>query len=115
MALKMYILIKDTVDLGHAVLASAHASLGGYLSFTRDVGYSDEVKKSTDIWSRESFRKVVCKVDNFGFEQAKLVAVNNKLAYRVMTESALDNAEVALVFAPREVWPKFFKYLKLYR
>jgi len=30
MALKMYILILDSVDLGHAILGAAHASLGGY-------------------------------------------------------------------------------------
>jgi hypothetical protein len=32
---KMYILIKDDpiIDLGHVVLASAHASLSGYLTF----------------------------------------------------------------------------------
>ena len=29
----MYILIKDSVSTGHAVLAAAHASLSGYLTF----------------------------------------------------------------------------------
>ena len=33
----------------------------------------------------------------------------------VLTESALDNQEVAIVFKPRQEWPKMFKFLKLYR
>ncbi|MCE3607637.1 hypothetical protein LXA47_29120 [Massilia sp. P8910] len=33
----------------------------------------------------------------------------------VLTESALDNREVAIVFRAREEWPKMFKFLKLYR
>lgn len=33
----------------------------------------------------------------------------------VLTESALDGREVAIVFKPREEWPKMFKFLRLYR
>ncbi len=33
----------------------------------------------------------------------------------VLTESALGNEEVAIVFKPREEWPKMFKYLRLYK
>jgi hypothetical protein len=29
--LKMYILIKDSIDLGHAINSAAHAGLMGYL------------------------------------------------------------------------------------
>jgi hypothetical protein len=103
MALKMYILIKDKIDLGHAILASAHASLAGYLEFQND--------PETIEWLKSSFRKVVCKVTDKEFEKAKEYA-----DYRVMTESAFgDNFEVAIVFRPREEWPKFFKFLKLYK
>lgn len=33
----------------------------------------------------------------------------------VLTESALGDQEVAIVFKPRHEWPKMFKFLKLYR
>jgi len=33
----------------------------------------------------------------------------------VVTESALDGREVALVCKPRNAWPKMFGYLRLYR
>ena len=33
----------------------------------------------------------------------------------VLTESALENREVAIVFRPREEWPEMFRFLKLYR
>jgi hypothetical protein len=33
----------------------------------------------------------------------------------VLTESALGNQEVAIVFQPRDEWPKMFRFLRLYR
>ena len=120
MASKMYILIRDDVDLGHAILASAHASLSGYLTFVeselneqseRDRFVALGNKTQTEIWAKESFRKVVCKVTPEEFEKSKTY----DLVHRVMTESGLGGMEVAIVFAPREEWPSFFKSLKLYK
>lgn len=108
----MYILIKDSVDLGHAILGSAHASLGGYLTWENAEPTEEHVPVKD--YAKESFRKVVCKVSSAEFEEAKTFGVPG-IDYRVMTESALDNGEVSLVFRPRIVWPEFFKKLKLYR
>lgn len=33
----------------------------------------------------------------------------------VLTESALDNQEVAVAFEPRKEWPKPFKFYQLYK
>jgi hypothetical protein len=33
----------------------------------------------------------------------------------VLTESALGNEEVAIVFKPRKEWPKMFKFFRLYK
>jgi len=107
MALKMYILLKEFMDPGHMALSAAHASLGGYLSLKDQNPLMEE-------WVKTSFRKVVCKVSDEEFEKAKTYGESGK-DYRVMTESAFDNAEVSLVFCPREEWPPFFKSLKLYR
>ena len=100
--MKMYILIKDTVPLGFAVLAGAHASLAAYLKF----------KDTPEVaaWLSGPFYKAVCKVSEREFEQAKTFP-----DHVVLTESALGNAEVAIAFKPREERPKPFKFYRLYR
>lgn len=126
MASKMYILIKDSVDLGHAINAAAHASLGGYLTFIntpispdsflaiKDTFSHNLINLRTNEWATNSFKKVVCKVTQSEFEKAKTYG-KNMVDYRIMTESSLNNEEVAIVFAPKEEWENFFKFLKLYR
>jgi len=120
---KMYILIRDDVDLGHAILASAHASLSGYLTFLRQEhslrklchGESPyDMPTTVETWVDESFRKVVCKVTLQEFEKAKSYG-ENMIDYRIMVESGLDNMEVAIVFKPRDNFEPFFKSLKLYK
>ncbi len=98
----MYILIKDSVPAGFAILAAAHASLAAYLKF-KDT-------KETNIWLSGPFYKVICKVSDEEFEKAKMVEDN-----LVITESALGNQEVAIAFRPREEWPKSFKYYRIYK
>jgi hypothetical protein len=99
---KMYILVRDDVPLGFAIVAVAHASLAGYLKFKDDPEVAE--------WLAGPFFKAVCKVGDKEFENAK--SVENHV---VLTESALDGREVAIVFKPRSEWPKMFKFLKLYR
>ncbi|BBB62760.1 hypothetical protein UNDKW_4487 [Undibacterium sp. KW1] len=100
--MKMYILVKEDVPLGFAMVAVAHASLAGYLRFQD----TPEVK----AWLAGPFFKAVCRVNAKEFDNAKLVE-----DHVVLTESALDHREVAIVFKPREEWPKMFRFLKLYR
>ena len=99
---KMYILLKDSVPTGFAVLGAAHASLACYLEF-RD-------RPAIASWLAGPFRKVICRVNDHEFEAAKAFADRV-----IMTESALDGAEVAMAFCPREEWPKAFKFYQLYR
>ena len=100
--MKMYILVRDDIPLGFAIVAVAHASLAGYLRF-KD---SPEVAE----WLSGPFFKAVCKVNAKEFANAKEVP-----DHVVLTESALDNREVAIVFKPRHEWPKMFRFLRLYR
>ncbi|WLQ13230.1 peptidyl-tRNA hydrolase [Hahella aquimaris] len=100
--MKMYILIKDTIPAGYAMVAAAHASLAAYLKFQD----TDEVKE----WLSGPFYKTLCKVNEKQFEKAKSFA-----DHVVITESALEGQEVALAFKPREEWPKDFKFYPLYR
>lgn len=98
----MYILVRDDVPLGFAMVAVAHASLAGYLRF-KD---TPEVAE----WLAGPFRKAVCKVSAQEFESAKAVP-----DHVVLTESALGGKEVAIVFRPRHDWPNMIKFLRLYR
>ena len=98
----MYILVRDDIPLGFAMVAVAHASLAGYLRFQDE----PEVRE----WLSGPFFKEVCKVNAKEFENAKQVA-----DHLVLTESALGDQEVAIVFKPRHEWPKMFKFLRLYR
>ena len=100
--MKMYILVRDDVPLGFAMVSVAHASLATFLKFQG----SPEVEE----WLSGPFYKAVCKVNAKEFENAKVVP-----DHLVLTESALGNREVAIAFKPREEWPKAFKFLKLYR
>lgn len=98
----MYILVRDDIPLGFAMVAIAHASLAGYLKFCEEA--------ETQEWLSTSFRKAVCKANAKEFKNAKLVA-----DHVVITESALEHQEVAIVFKPRHEWPKMFKFLRLYK
>jgi peptidyl-tRNA hydrolase len=100
--MKMYVLIRDSVPTGFAVLAAAHASLACYLRF----------KEAPEIaeWLSGPFRKAVCKVNDKEFEAAKQFE-----DHVLLTESALDGQEVALAFKPREEWPKPFGFYRLFR
>ena len=98
----MYILVKEALDVGKALVAVAHASLGMYLKYQDD----DSVKD----WLSGSFKKVICKVSPEEFERAKSFS-----EHLVITESSLGDAEVALAFKPRKVWPKAFYYYRLFR
>lgn len=100
--MKMYILVKDTIPEGVAILAAAHVSLAAYLK-SED---TPEIK----AWLSGPFYKVICKVNEKEFENAKQFEDSI-----LLTESSLDNQEVALAFKPREAWPKPFKFYRLYK
>jgi hypothetical protein len=101
--MKMYIAIKEWVPTGHALNTAAHAGLIGWLAFS----WLDE----TQEWLDNSFKKVTCMVTDEEFEELKKVKYN-----KVITESRLDNDEVAIVFAPRkkEDWPEIMSTLRLW-
>jgi len=100
--MKMYILVKESIPLGIAMTAVGHAAVACYKK------YQDTEDMKT--WLDKSFKKVVCKVNDEEFEKAKVVENNI-----VLTESSLNNQETAIVFAPREEFPKQFKFYRLYK
>ena len=100
--LRMYILIRESVPTGFAVLAAAHASLAAYLRFRE----SPEVTE----WLAGPFYKAVCRVTDEEFTRAKETP-----DHIVLTESAMDGQEVAIAFKPRAEYPKAFRFFKLFK
>jgi len=103
--LKMYVLIKDWVDVGHSINSATHAGCAINKHWPE---YSDPIMQE---WYSDSFRKVTCKVTEEQFEKAKTFGDD----WFVITELQFDKKEVILVLKPRREWPKFFKFLKLYK
>jgi len=102
--MKMYIAIKEWLPTGHALNTAAHAGLIGYLEF--------QSMPTTQEWLATSFKKVTCMVSDEEFTALKKVPNSY-----VMSESRLDNDEVAIVFAPREKadWPEIMSTLRLWK
>ena len=100
--MKMYILIRESVPTGFALVGASHASLAAYLKF-KD---TPEIEQ----WLSGPFYKTICMVNDTEFETAK--SFDDCV---VITESALDGQEVAIAFKPREEWPKPFRFYSLYR
>ena len=102
--MKMYICIKDDTPVGMAMNAAAHAGLMCHLEFYGDGDYQD--------WLEKSFKKVTCAVTPAEFAMLKEVANNI-----VVTESRMDNKEIAIVLKPRQPneWPEFVNLLKLWK
>lgn len=63
--MKMYILVRDDVPLGFAMVDVAHASLAGNLRFKDEPEIAE--------WLAGPFFKAVCKVNAKEFENAKAV------------------------------------------
>lgn len=102
---KVYILVRDKVieeNFGLAITAVAHAGAAIITLY----GHLEE----TQEWAKTSFRKVVCRVTEEEFDRAK-----EEKGWRLLSESALNNEATCLIFHPREEWPKFFKYLRLWK
>lgn len=99
----MYIAIRESIPVGFAINSASHASLIAYLKWNMD-------DRDFQDWMLYSFKKVTCKVTDEEFAQLKQLDKNV-----VVTESALDGAEVAVVLAPRKEWPEIVRQLKLYK
>ena len=102
--MKMYICIKQDTPVGIAMNAAAHAGLMCHLRYQGEDVYQD--------WLNKSFKKVTCAVTEAEFAMLKTVD-----KHLVVTESRMDNAELAVVLCPRQPneWPEFVNLLKLWK
>jgi len=97
----MYVLIKEDIYVGYAMMAIGHGVLACHLKFKDDLDYQD--------WLKNSYQKCICSVSNEEFNNAKAMG-----KHIVVRESGLNNCETALVFCPRN--PKFLeKAFKKYK
>jgi peptidyl-tRNA hydrolase len=102
--MKMYICIKDDTPVGMAMNAAAHAGLMCHLEYYDDDDYQR--------WLGKSFKKVTCAVTPAEFAMLKQLD-----KHVVVTESRMDNKELAVVLCPRHdtEWPEFVNLLKLWK
>lgn len=84
--------------------AVAHASTAAILRWGTDPVMQDWIM---------SFKKVICKLSDEEFDIAK--GFLDEMKGMIMTESVIDNQETAIIFHPAREYPKFFKYLRLYK
>jgi hypothetical protein len=106
-ASKVYILVREKMiqeHLGLAICSVAHAGAICILEGQRQ--NSQEFKD----WLDNSFKKVVCKVSEEEFEQARAYGPSI-----YVSESTLGGEIISCVFSPREEWPEFFKNLRLWQ
>jgi len=102
--MKMYICIKQDTPVGLAMNSAAHAGLMCHMEFCDDGDYLE--------WLEKSFKKVTCAVSDAEFAMLKTVE-----DHLIVTESRLQNAELAIVLKPRHDndWPEFVNLLKLWK
>lgn len=102
--MKMYICVKSSTPVGMAMNAVGHAGLMCYLK------YKDTPNMQT--WLEKSFKKVTCAVSDAEYHFLKQLP-----DHIVVTESRLDNAELAIVLAPRSAsdLPEWVSMLKLWK
>lgn len=102
--MKMYICIKEDTPAGMAMNAAAHGSLMCYLKY-KDTPEMQE-------WMTNSFKKVTCAVT-----PAEYAMIKDLSDHIIVTESRLNNAELAIVLRPRfnNLFPEFVSLLKLWK
>ena len=99
--LKMYILVRESIPIGTAVVNVAHASVACLRKF--------EHEKLMAEWISGPFYKVVCSVSDKDFEAAKKLE-----QHVVIREGNYGDEEIAIAFCPRWKWPRKFKYFRMY-
>lgn len=100
--MKMYIVLKESIPLGIAVNAVWHSILAAHKKWEQEPEYQE--------WLNKSFKKATCIANDKEFE-----ALKKDGKFIVITESALNHQEVALIFYPleKDQGPKGLRFLRL--
>lgn len=115
--LKMYIVIKDSVPDKMVPVLVAHSTLGAHLKFSG----IEEIRKDADlysVWLKESYRKVVVKVNDKQFENIKRLDTEFTSKYGIYEgyENKTLNGETSclVLIARHGNLPKDLSYAKLW-
>lgn len=115
--LKMYIVVKEEVPDNMVPVLTAHSSLGAHLKFTEVEKTKSGVNTYTK-WLKESYRKVVVKVNNKQFENIKRLNTDftdNYGIYQGFENKTLNGSISCLVLiAEHGSLPKDLSYAKLW-
>ena len=108
MSTKLYIVVRNDIDVGHAILGACHGVAAFFLRFSE---YPD-VRE----WVALSFRKVLVHATKEEFDRVKehLESLNGRIHHVVMTECALDGQETAIVAGPESRWGDELRKLPLW-
>ena len=104
---KLYILIRETIWRDHpglAICGVAHAAMAAYVMWEENTDFQ--------LWKENSWKKVVCTVDNDQWQQAA-EKFDRKEAI-IMTESAIKGQETVMVVHPVHWQSGFLNRLKLF-
>ena len=99
--LKMYVVVRSDIGIGHSVNCVGHATNKAEATWNEDLDYQR--------WKNYSFKKVTCKANRSKFEDLKKHG-----DYIVISEDVLNDVEVAIIFKPRAYWPEDFKRLRMF-
>lgn len=104
--IKQYIVLRPQISPSLAVIGVAHGVLAGYLKWK-----DEEIVKDWISGKYGPFYKVICQAEDL----KQFQIIRNWYENIVMTESSVDNAEIAVVFKPFEFSKgSIFNDLKLY-
>lgn len=101
---KLYIAVLDTVPDYMVPTLVAHSVLGAHLTFNNK---SNEY----DAWLKDSFKKVVLKVNAKEFE--KILCISG--IYLGYENTTLGGTNSCIVLAPREDYPNVIKFAKMWK
>ncbi len=104
-SLKLYIAVLDEVPDHMVPVLVAHAVLGAHVRFN-----ISSYKNNYPDWFRESFKKVVLKVNRKEFEKIKLYSV-----YAAHENSTLNGEISCLVMEPTYDNPNVIKFAKMWK
>lgn len=115
--MKLYIAVLDQVPDHMVPVLVAHAVLGAHLKWygyhwEGYTGESLEARNNYNDWLRDSFRKVVLKVNKKEFEKIKLL----ENVYLAHENSTLGGEKSCVVVCPRDgIYPNVIKFAKMWK
>jgi len=108
---KIYVVAHADIPIGQAANCIAHGAMMAHDKWGHK--YGEDFGTNYDEWFAHSFRKVTCVASEEKFQELKAAAKEADIDFIIVTESALQDKEIVLVFYPQEEWPDVFNSIRL--